>query len=368
MGPRAEKCVAATGLALLLLAMILPLHEIGSAAAQAERDREHVVKKGDTLWDLASTYMRDPFLWPAIWHANQDRIADPHWIYPGQRFLIPPVYEPVAEKPLEEPVEIEEPAAVEELAEMEGPAFRKEAAPQLAVARDFAHRAGFITKADLPGGFIIASETDGREDLIRHDIVYINLGSEDGTSVGNLFTIYRLSRGVRHPKTGRDLGRLVRVLGQLQVVGVQERTSAARITESYEEIHVRDRITPYRETWIPEDARPVVTDLVLDGVLVTTRDEKETIWPYDVVYIDQGTESGVVPGDIFTVRQPGGKVQDPASGRTLELPEVIVGSIQVLSVNEGTAAGYVAGISEDRQMRIGDTVRLHAKVQAAVGE
>lgn len=50
---------------------------------------QHVVVVGNTLWDLAATFYGDPFQWPRIYEANTDRIEDPHWIYPGQTFLIP---------------------------------------------------------------------------------------------------------------------------------------------------------------------------------------------------------------------------------------------------------------------------------------
>jgi hypothetical protein len=360
---RVRTCVTAIGLgtALLLVGSLWP--ELGSAAEAGDAGRVHEVKKGDTLWDLSTSYLRDPFLWPAIWEANRSHIADPHWIYPGQRFLIPPMYAPPeakvpaeAEAPPEEPIEVKETAAVD---------FVTEAAPQLAVARDLAHKAGFITDVELPGGFIVASTQDEREDLIRHDVVYINLGSDDGTMVGDCFTVYRLDRNVRHPKTGRNLGRLVRVIGQLCVTAVQERTSTAMIMESYDPLRVKDRITPYREIWIQADERPVITDLATEGVLVTTRDEKDVIWPFDVVYIDKGSHDSIVPGDIFTVHQPGEQVRDPASGETLRLPEQIVGSIQVLSVNEATAAAYVAATSETREMKVGDRVRLYAKMPPA---
>lgn len=50
---------------------------------------QHVVVVGNTLWDLAAAFYGDPFRWPRIYEANTDRIEDPHWIYPGQTFLIP---------------------------------------------------------------------------------------------------------------------------------------------------------------------------------------------------------------------------------------------------------------------------------------
>ena len=92
-----------TLVALIFAAAVLP----ASAAT-------HTVVKGDHLWGLAGHYYGNNFRWKVIYAANQDKIADPHWIYPGQVFVIPDVPGPeIGELPAR-PVENEpEAAAVE---------------------------------------------------------------------------------------------------------------------------------------------------------------------------------------------------------------------------------------------------------------
>jgi LysM repeat protein len=51
--------------------------------------RTYVVVKGDCLWKIAQRFYGRGSLWPRIFDANRRQIKNPHWIYPGQRFVIP---------------------------------------------------------------------------------------------------------------------------------------------------------------------------------------------------------------------------------------------------------------------------------------
>src|SRR5256885_408755 len=53
------------------------------------REVTHTVKTGDTLWDIARTYLNDPYRWPDLFRRNADIVKNPHWIYPGEIIRIP---------------------------------------------------------------------------------------------------------------------------------------------------------------------------------------------------------------------------------------------------------------------------------------
>ncbi|MEJ2184910.1 MAG: LysM peptidoglycan-binding domain-containing protein [Gemmatimonadota bacterium] len=77
--------------AIIALALATPVlaQEPQAPAQQGAQQREHVVKAGDTLWDLAQFYYHNPWQWGRIYEANTGTVENPHWIYPAEQLIIP---------------------------------------------------------------------------------------------------------------------------------------------------------------------------------------------------------------------------------------------------------------------------------------
>jgi hypothetical protein len=323
--------------------------------------KKHTVVKGDCLWDIAGYYYNDPFLWPVIYKANEDSIADPHWIYPGEIFVIPNVPEEQATTmPVEEGIVKEirgtKGELQEETREARGAKGTEEDVILFSVvkAEDYA----FTKKAALLAGFITRDESINLGSVSKRlqpikelkgastvlgEKVEVNRGTSDGISVGDIFVIFKWDSRV-----GR-YGKIVRIKGLLKITKAGETFSEAQIIDSYEAIDEGDHIMEYNP---PElvigDAIPIM--LELEGKLIALKDKQEIIKPFSVVYIDLGTNSAVQLGDVFLIYKDNDDLIVP------------LGQIQIVDVREETSSAYITSIMGNTNISLGNKIKLVGRI------
>jgi nucleoid-associated protein YgaU len=60
-----------------------------AAAADAQEPSVIVIRRGDTLWQIAQRHYGDGTKYTQIFKNNREQIRNPNWIYPEQRFKLP---------------------------------------------------------------------------------------------------------------------------------------------------------------------------------------------------------------------------------------------------------------------------------------
>jgi hypothetical protein len=270
----------------------------------------HIIVRGDTLWDLSNQYLQNPFLWPQLWDANR-YIENPHLIYPGDPLRIPEVEvvrpEGVAPGTATGPEggpggqEGElgpegQPLGPGGAGGRRGPAF-------LPAFEEIGIQCAGYAESDDDRGFRIfgSEEGDAKDNLATDDVVYLNRGSRDGISPGDMFYTQR-----RESSYAAGYSYTVRS-GWLTVLAVQEETSMAQITQACNSVLVGDYLKPFEPIPVPLlPNQPGPTRMTpetgrMRGKITVALDDQVTLGQGYVVSIDVGEEDGVVPGNLFTI-------------------------------------------------------------------
>ena len=225
--------------------------------------------------------------------------------------------------------------------------------PELSVFTEpFIHRAGMILEEEWADwGRIVSSAPEGEKHLTTYKDVYINRGTPD-VEVGDILTVFRPGPDISHPKTGSYLGKVVTVLGKLEVTAVESYRSRAKVVASYDIIQAGDRIIPYEEIVVPTDIVLKKAEHELEGYIVYMRSKEPMTVPHSIAYIDLGSLDGLSCGDVFSV------VRAKA-----EKPEEVVGELQVISTRSNTSTCYFRWIRKALKFQRGEQVRLVMETQ-----
>ena len=296
----------------------------------------YIIKNGDSLWRITDRFYGNPFLWPRLWEINP-YIDDPNLIYPGDFVSL---YE-------DSLVKFEPKTRTEGLINIDPPPpvfYFSPAGGEGFVHPDEWEHMGSIITAEPP-----------RLIFSKGDIVYVNIGTKYGVKVGDMFTIFRSSKEVRHPHTGKRVGYKVAVQGELEITDVLgKKQSIAKIVNSRREITKGSRIRPI-ESFVKE----VIVKRgngKTDGVIIAKKTLAQLSGAGDVIYLDVGREDNVEPGNTMSIYTLPRRAVDPDTGKRIKIPGTNIGKVILLNVGEETSTGIV--IESTRQIEIGDLVTL----------
>ncbi|HDZ61866.1 MAG TPA: LysM peptidoglycan-binding domain-containing protein, partial [Nitrospirae bacterium] len=212
----------------LLLITLLLLVGV-SVNAQEVEPEYYTVVKGDTLWDISGDKYNDSFLWPKLWKFNP-QVENPDLIYPGDRLLMPSREELMRMLSSDEEVRVLTAPLTAPIIEVP-----EEKPVKYIVAKDLYITSGWITSKYSPTGEVM-SAPHNKTILGEGDLAYIE--TDEGAMVGDKFYAIRKIKKVKHPKKWKSLGYHIRVVGILEVIGmdgVDNDIPKVVVTTSYEE-------------------------------------------------------------------------------------------------------------------------------------
>jgi hypothetical protein len=325
-----------------------------------EREREHVVRRGDTLWDLAGHYFRNPFQWPRIHEVNTRVVRDPHWIYPDQVLIIPGFrelvqpatpdaaaayvatrqadratrtvfYTPPPQLMSDRPTVLMEPLS-DRVPVKPGEFYRAEfLAPPATLpvvgrvirsARDMERSAGGIVPSAQP-----------------HDELYLAYAGATAPAIGELLLVAEV--GGRVPEAGLD-SRVIDPRAVVRVVAHDREVMRVHVEHQFGRV-VRDQLAlpleMYPEFAVPT-AEPVAGEYDLEATIIRFMDEGPLPGRFARGFINAGRSHGVQVGDIFLVYLPPRASREwdgRTQGTVYEVPAEAIAEMRVLRVREGSA-------------------------------
>jgi len=313
-----------------------------------EHPDRYVVVKGDTLWDISTMFLRDPWLWPEIWYVNP-QVTNPHLIYPGDILTL--VYvdgKPQLRMTRGYPTVALSPQVREENLEKAIPTIPLDAIQQ------------FLTRT------IVVDE----EELETAPYVVQSAGEHVVTGVGDrvyargidsknhsVYDIFNPGGPYIDPDTKEVLGYEALFVARGPVEQYGDPTTLF-LSETTREVRVGDRLRPAERAAAVTHFQPHIPPDNTEGRIISVLDGVTQIGQFNVVAINLGTREGIESGHIFRVYQDGAVVMDTVSGKRndrVKLPDEDAGLIMVFRSFEKVSFGLV--MKATRAIHINDFVR-----------
>jgi len=320
----------------------------------------HTVQRGDTLWGIASIFLKTPWRWPELWGMNLQEIRNPHLIYPGQVLVLVKDGDSARLMLSRGAADGQAPSNTVKLS----PRVRSEllgngaiAAIPLQLIGPFLNEAVVLSQDELAAAPRIVATQEGRVLISRGETAYVRGDLAGARS----FTLFRQSKPLRDPLSNEVLGYeagyigtadFVRADGQSPVSGLPV-PSTFVMTSARQEAGVGDRLAPVPprdfSAYVPHPpAKPV------GGRVVSVYGEALTAGQNQIVAINRGTRDGLELGHVLALWRAGAASTDStgAKPQAIQLPDERTGLLFVFRVFDRVS--YALIVSASDPIRPGD--------------
>jgi hypothetical protein len=288
------------------------LGSVAPAAAQValnpDYPRTYVVQPGDTLWDIAGRFLRQPWRWRDVWEANPG-VDNPNLIYPGDVLELtfregrPRIRRAGASGGMRT-VKLSPRVRVTEL-ERAIPAIPINAvAPFL--SRPLVADADEIDALDYVVGF-----PEGQLVASSGDEIYVRtiLAAEE-----DRYEILRPGQEYRDPASGELLGFQATYVGAARLERFGD-PATLRVSSTEREVAIGDRVRSARDEEPIRSFFPEAAPAGMIGQIIAVLNGVSQIGQFDVVVLNKGSEDRVQVGHVFEAYSGGGVRRDEVRTR-----------------------------------------------------
>jgi hypothetical protein len=315
----------------------------------------YTVQSGDTLWDIAQMFLRDPWYWPEIWQINP-QVENPHLIFPGDILSLAYLDDGSPVIQLTRGGVVSEGGPTDRLSPRIRAQSLEEAIPTIPfdTLRAFLSRPAILDPNAVDELPYLFAHTEGLLGSAGRD-VYVR-GTD--APAGTVFNLVHTGDALIDPDDDSVLGYQGIYVGQGRVRRAGD-PATLYLTETAREASIGDLLIT-EEGINPVNFFPSAPTNEVEGRIISVLDGVSVIGQFQVIVLNRGARDGLEPGHVLSVFQTGELVVDTTrntgfSAEKVKLPDEQAGMTMVFRVFDRMS--YALVMEATREMRVLDTVR-----------
>lgn len=278
----------------------------------------HTVRRGDTLWDLAARFLRDPLRWTTLYEWNTDVVEDPHWIFPGEQLRVPGAVARVDRARVERAEDVYANLGVDEDGAVgrypAGSIFLEPRGGGVATLQvDAGPPQPVVTLSDfrrapllVPAGALGPEGRTAR--VMEENPLGLNLPTSARMNVDVILDLGGLDpavgdtlKAIRWGRAEEPYGRVVRSMALLEVNHRWADSARARVVQMFSDYRVGDPVVEPDPYTLDPAARPIAADVDITGRVVGFDVPQVLLGPGEWLFLDIGRDDGARPGDEVAI-------------------------------------------------------------------